>query len=243
MKSEASTSAKKSGETPVVSDAPRLVSVRLSTGDEPTFLRCAAEASCRVFAPTTADPEATRIVEGTPEKLAHLRALLVPVPALREAREDLSQALADAVFADPAPRARGDVYKRPEPEVEPSVPVGATIRVAKEFTFDAAHNLPRYVGKCERLHGHTFKVRVVIDAPIDAWTGLAFDFTRLKAVVDERVIKVLDHTYLNELIPIPTAECIAVWAWDRLKDLPLYEIQIWETPNSFVSYLGPPKAK
>ena len=32
----------------------------------------------------------------------------------------------------------------------------------KEFTFDAAHNLVRYHGKCEKLHGHTYKMAVTI---------------------------------------------------------------------------------
>jgi 6-pyruvoyltetrahydropterin/6-carboxytetrahydropterin synthase len=37
------------------------------------------------------------------------------------------------------------------------------MRVTKEFTFDAAHNLPNYHGKCERLHGHTYRIQVTIE--------------------------------------------------------------------------------
>lgn len=34
--------------------------------------------------------------------------------------------------------------------------------VLKEFEFDAAHYLPEYNGKCERLHGHTYKLVVKV---------------------------------------------------------------------------------
>ena len=55
-----------------------------------------------------------------------------------------------------------------------------------------------------------------------------------------RVVDVLDHTYLNETIPVPSAENIAVWIWDRLggTGLPLKEIWVFETPGCFVIYRG-----
>ena len=37
------------------------------------------------------------------------------------------------------------------------------MKVAKDFTFDSAHFLPKYYGKCERMHGHTYKLRVVVE--------------------------------------------------------------------------------
>ena len=37
--------------------------------------------------------------------------------------------------------------------------------ITKAATFDAAHNLPNYHGKCERLHGHTYRIQVTIEAP------------------------------------------------------------------------------
>ena len=55
-----------------------------------------------------------------------------------------------------------------------------------------------------------------------------------------RVVDVLDHTYLNETIAIPSAENIAIWAWDRIQGagLPLFEVQVFETPGCFVVYRG-----
>jgi 6-pyruvoyltetrahydropterin/6-carboxytetrahydropterin synthase len=112
--------------------------------------------------------------------------------------------------------------------------------VATEYDFDAAHNLPRYAGKCERLHGHTYRLRVLCEAPVDPSTGLAIDFAEVRRVVRTRVVDVLDHTYLNETIPVPSAENIAIWIWDRLggSGLPLQEIQVFETPGCFVIYRG-----
>jgi len=113
--------------------------------------------------------------------------------------------------------------------------------VATEFEFDAAHNLPNYAGKCERLHGHTYRLRVVCEAPVDPATGLAIDFALVKRAVNERVVEPLDHTYLNETIAIPSAENIAIWIWDRLAPLalPLREIWVFETAGCFVIYRGP----
>jgi 6-pyruvoyltetrahydropterin/6-carboxytetrahydropterin synthase len=108
------------------------------------------------------------------------------------------------------------------------------------FYFDAAHNLPRYAGKCEHLHGHTFRLRVTLKAPLDTWSGMAFDFMEMKRIVDERIVKILDHAYINEIIANPSAEFISVWVWRKLGDLPLHEIKVWETPTSFVTYQGPP---
>lgn len=112
--------------------------------------------------------------------------------------------------------------------------------VATEYEFDAAHNLPNYAGKCERLHGHTYRLKVLCEAPVDPATGLAIDFAELKKVVRSRVIDVLDHTYLNETITIPSAENIAIWIWDRIapSGLPLKEIWVHETPGCYVIYRG-----
>jgi len=69
--------------------------------------------------------------------------------------------------------------------------------------------------------------------------GLAFDFVKLKEIVKERVVDVLDHSDLNDRFSQPSCENIAVWAWDRLKgELNLHEIWLWESPDTFVVYRG-----
>lgn len=112
--------------------------------------------------------------------------------------------------------------------------------VTKEFTFDAAHYLPEYHGKCESMHGHTYKMHVTVKADVNLKDGMAIDFAEIKKIVKERVLIRLDHSLINDIIIIPSAENIAIWSWEQLeKQLPLYEIKVWETPTSFVTYQKP----
>ena len=107
--------------------------------------------------------------------------------------------------------------------------------LSKEFKFDAAHFLPKYHGKCEKLHGHTYKLRVTIEGQPDK-EGMIKDFVEVKKIVQEKVLDKVDHSNLNELIPNPSAENIAVWVWQQLKeDLNLFEVQVWETETSSVT--------
>lgn len=112
--------------------------------------------------------------------------------------------------------------------------------VTREFTFDSAHFLPKYFGKCERLHGHTYRLQVTVQTPGVDDRGIAYDFADIKKVVKEEVIDVLDHTLINDIIPVSSDENMCVWIWEKLAPLlPLYELKLWETPNAFVVYRGP----
>ena len=111
------------------------------------------------------------------------------------------------------------------------------MRVSKEFTFEAAHNLNNYQGKCQYLHGHSYRLVVTLCCPTGE-NGLAFDFCELADLVKERVIQKLDHSYLNDLLTQSSAEYLAIWIWEQLKDLPLEEIVLYETPTSWVTYRG-----
>ncbi|ACJ76038.1 queuosine biosynthesis protein QueD [Thermosipho africanus TCF52B] len=112
--------------------------------------------------------------------------------------------------------------------------------VSKEFTFDAAHNLVKYHGKCEKLHGHTYKLVVTVAGEKDE-EGMVIDFLELKRIVQEKVLNRLDHSYINEIIPQPSAENIAEWIWKQLETelhserYFLYEIKVYETPTSYVT--------
>lgn len=207
---------------------------------EAALIACADRAGCRLFRAT--DGKDGFIVAGGADALAQLSVLVAPLKALERVRETLAAHLGDAASTSSLPAMDESLYKQREVFEQADVPAGTTLLVTREFSFDAAHNLPRYVGKCERLHGHNYRLRVTVKAPLDAWSGLCFDFHDIKKTVNERVVKVLDHRYLNEFMPNPSAEHLAVWAWDRLTDLPLHEIQVWETPTSFVTYNGPPSA-
>jgi 6-pyruvoyltetrahydropterin/6-carboxytetrahydropterin synthase len=111
------------------------------------------------------------------------------------------------------------------------------VLLRKEFTFDAAHNLVRYHGKCEALHGHTYKLVVVLEGTPDP-EGMILDFTELSRIVKERVISRLDHAYINDILEQPTAENIALWVWKQIEEdvsrpnCALFSVEVWETGSS-----------
>ena len=116
------------------------------------------------------------------------------------------------------------------------------MKLFKEFTFEAAHQLPLVPKdhKCFQLHGHSFKVRVYVQGPVNEM-GWVIDFAELKASCSPWIEK-LDHSYLNKIkgLDNPTSENIAIWLWDRIiKTLPnLSTIEIQETCNSGCMYEG-----
>lgn len=112
--------------------------------------------------------------------------------------------------------------------------------VGRSFEFQSAHHLPRHPGKCRNLHGHTYRLEVLCEGPVDPESGMVIDFADVKAAVQGRILDPLDHTLLNDIIDYPTAENIAAWIWDHLADsgLPLAEIRLWETPTCYVIHRG-----
>lgn len=114
-----------------------------------------------------------------------------------------------------------------------------SMMITKKFSFDSAHKLINYKGKCRFLHGHTYLLNVTLKGNVDQKTGMVFDFSTIKMIVEKKVLSVLDHSYINDIIKQPTAENMAVWIWKHLeKDLPIYKIELWETPDSYVTYYG-----
>ncbi len=111
-----------------------------------------------------------------------------------------------------------------------------------ESQFDSAHNLRKYQGPCENLHGHTYKVQVFVRGSQLNEMGMLIDFRRIKTALSE-VISYLDHRYLNELPEFqeqnPTAEIIAKVVFEKMR-LQLGEIVhkviIWESPTSSACY-------
>jgi 6-pyruvoyltetrahydropterin/6-carboxytetrahydropterin synthase len=114
------------------------------------------------------------------------------------------------------------------------------VRVRRRFGFEAAHRLPDHPGKCRDLHGHSYKLVVEVDRPVDPGSGMAIDFGDLKQAVNRSIVKPLDHKYLNDIMDNPTAELLAVWIWRRLTDelAGLCEIELHETTNCSVVYRG-----
>jgi 6-pyruvoyltetrahydropterin/6-carboxytetrahydropterin synthase len=121
------------------------------------------------------------------------------------------------------------------------------VLVSKEFTFDAAHHLHGYDGKCMNLHGHTYKVIFGISGMVDD-RGLMIDFGDIKDIWKNEIEIFLDHRYINETLPPmnTTAENMVVWIYEKMKEslskeerLNLYKgarvefIRLYETPTSY----------
>ena len=86
--------------------------------------------------------------------------------------------------------------------------------------FAAAHNLRGYEGECENLHGHNWKVEVMVTSKELNKIGLAVDFRVLKKML-EGILEKLDHKYLNEILPFdkenPSSENIARYIFNQFK--------------------------
>ena len=119
------------------------------------------------------------------------------------------------------------------------------IIITKRFTFDAAHFLTQYKGKCEALHGHTFSLEVSVKGTPDK-EGMVIDYTLLKDIVREAVVDRLDHTCLNDLFDFsPTSENLLLYMADVLEPLlktsryRLHNLTLWETANNRASLQFP----
>ncbi|KOX53180.1 6-carboxytetrahydropterin synthase QueD [Streptomyces sp. NPDC015232] len=117
------------------------------------------------------------------------------------------------------------------------------MEIFREFTFEAAHRLPNVPEghKCARLHGHSYKVIVHVEAPVDPETGWVMDFGDLKKAFKPLEAR-LDHYYLNDIegLENPTSEVLARWIWERLQPtLPaLSALTVRETCTSGCTYRG-----
>ena len=116
-----------------------------------------------------------------------------------------------------------------------------------EDAFAAAHKLREYHGQCENLHGHNWKVEVVVRADRLDDIGLAVDFKELKKAT-KAVLDQLDHTYLNELPAFreqnPSSEILAKYIFEQVQDqvgregLWVHRVTAWESDNACASYLA-----
>lgn len=114
-----------------------------------------------------------------------------------------------------------------------------------ETTFSAAHQLRGYKGKCERLHGHNWKVQAHVSADRLNEIDIVMDFHDLKRFLNE-VASSLDHLFLNDVFPFteknPSSENIAKWIFDTLKKkvnsehIQLTALTVWESDSASATY-------
>ncbi len=113
-------------------------------------------------------------------------------------------------------------------------------------SFAAAHQLENYGGKCERLHGHNWKVEVFVEAKELNQTGLAIDFKEIKKALDQ-VLSVFDHRNLSDLAMFerenPSSENIARLIHGEISALlathcvHVGKVSVWESDNCCASYI------
>jgi len=110
-----------------------------------------------------------------------------------------------------------------------------------DFEFCAAHRLPRHPGRCFRMHGHSYRLQVMVSGSPHPDTGMVVDFFDIEAVVGQVVDSVRD-TCLNDRLENPTAEAIIVWFWRQIQpSLPsVSELRLFETNACHVAYRGEP---
>ena len=116
------------------------------------------------------------------------------------------------------------------------------VLVSKEFTFDAAHHLLGYSGKCCNLHGHTYKVIFGISGLVNN-IGITIDFSDIKNIWKQKLEPQLDHQYINETLPKmnTTAENMVVWIFEEMEkalkgndnEIRMEFVRLYETPTAF----------
>ena len=131
--------------------------------------------------------------------------------------------------------------------------------VTRRSHFNAAHRLhnpawsdaenARVFGPCANpnSHGHNYNLDVSVAGEVDPATGYVIDIDVLKRIIEERVLRRLDHKNLNLDVPDfartnPTAENIVAWCWRQLEPaIPrgrLCRLVLWETERNLVEYSG-----
>jgi 6-pyruvoyltetrahydropterin/6-carboxytetrahydropterin synthase len=117
------------------------------------------------------------------------------------------------------------------------------VELTKEYRFEAAHRLPRVPAghKCQRLHGHSYKVEVTVRGAVDPDTGWLIDFSVIDDVWGE-LHALLDHQNLNDVPGLENSTCenIAIYLWRVLKPriAVLDGVTVWETSDSKCTYRG-----
>lgn len=133
-----------------------------------------------------------------------------------------------------------------------------------ESSFDAAHFLTNYDGKCENLHGHRWRVIAWIEVEHLQEGGqeldMVVDFSDFKHAL-RSLTEELDHMFIVEkgslapetiavlesetfrLFVVPwrtTSENFARYFFDRLSEMgfPVAKVEVDETPNNCAYYCG-----
>ena len=118
--------------------------------------------------------------------------------------------------------------------------------ISVEETFAAGHALRHYHGKCEKVHGHNYKVQATIEGETLNEAGLLVDFVEIKRLLHS-IVDRLDHEFLNDVPPFdvlnPSAENMAKFFHEELsaglpaeRGVRISSVKLWETDTSIATY-------
>lgn len=137
-----------------------------------------------------------------------------------------------------------------------------TAYLTRRVTFAAAHRYWKdewseernraVFGACSNPHGHghNYALEATVEGRVDAETGFCVDLGALDRVLEEAVVRALDHQHINHAVPefgpggqVPTTENLAIWAWPRIAErLPagvrLHRLRLREDDALYVDYYG-----
>lgn len=113
--------------------------------------------------------------------------------------------------------------------------------IGKVFTFEAAHSLMEWPEDhpCKRVHGHSYKVEVLISGPIlrmGKKPGAVVDFHEVGQYFREQIFNVVDHQNLNEVLAEKntTAEFLAEHILKMMHRMyPVHLVRVWETATGY----------
>ena len=131
--------------------------------------------------------------------------------------------------------------------------------ITKQFKFCSAHkywnNSWDYARNYEvfgddiKIHGHNYILDITITGPINNDSGFIYDIQKLKKLMNKNVLKVLDHSHIQEDIKWfegkqPSTENLVLFIWESISchiEFPakLHKIKLRETPTIFTEYYGP----
>ena len=131
--------------------------------------------------------------------------------------------------------------------------------ITKQFKFCAAHKYWndtwdhdqnfKVFGDDIKVHGHNYVLDVTVTGPINKESGFIFDIQKLKQIVNENVISVIDHSQIQKDIKWfegkqPSTENLVLFIWESIAThiktpTKLYKIKLRETPTIFTEYYGP----
>ena len=99
---------------------------------------------------------------------------------------------------------------------------------------DSAHYLPEHP-KCGRLHGHTYKVELIIEG--DSKADMIMDFADLKTILRE-ILSPYDHRSLNDFLEYPSVENVCKMLKERLSGrVPFpFTLRVWEGHGKWVEF-------